>query len=395
MIASGALRAQYAEGFDSQATADVTITAEPDTNYMFVDYGNMTIGSTTFSVPEAPRKIPGSAPTRGILMQVNLTAVAPKSVNVFAGVVPYTFAGRYRLSFDAWINVPVPFPGGSTEQLLYGVGTDGNVILGRHTIASNPLGVWGWLAGENGYSSEDAVICEGGFRLENFGDQQIGYEHFFDDAFDQASGSALHNTPCNQWVRVDIDVDGANIRTYYNGIEFHNQTVITLPIGYAMLGYEDPFSSLGTLPDAQWGLFDNFRVTLPTGCGVPGVAATQGTATGGQIMNGGALPAVGCPLSIRLRGAEANAATLLATGFPSPITLPVPINGCTLGLEVTPVLATLFNFADALGNAQLTLELPATSALCGVNFGFQYFYADSTSPCGISHTEGLDLTIGS
>jgi hypothetical protein len=65
---------------------------------------------------------------------------------------------------------------------------------------------------------------------------------------------------------------------------------------FAMLGYEDAFASLGSNPDAQWGLFDNFRVTVPNGSNVLGTATIQGAANStGRILNGGAPPAIGSP----------------------------------------------------------------------------------------------------
>ncbi|MFO1078225.1 MAG: hypothetical protein U1E73_10945 [Planctomycetota bacterium] len=395
MLAPTALRAQFLEGFDSQASANVTVLSEPDTAVMFVDYSNMTIGTTSFTIPEAPRRIPGSAATRGVLIQANLTAALPAAVNILAGTTPIPFSGRYRVSFDCWINVPVPLPGGSTEQLLWAVSSDGLTPNEcRHNLATGALGVYGWLAGENGYATEDAVIAEGPLRLDRLGDQIAGQEHFFDDAFDEAILTAVHNTPANHWTRVDIDVDGTTVRVYYNGIQFHNVTAAIPPAGFAMIGYEDPFGSLGTQPDAQWGLFDNFRVQLPSGCNGFGSTVTQGTATAGQIMNGGAEPAVGCPMTLRLRGGPANGLTLLTMGVPSPVTLPIPLANCTLGLEVSIALANVLKTADALGNSTFTIELTPNPAFCGVSFGFQYFWLDNT-PCGVATTEGLKLTIGS
>jgi len=295
LLASGALRAQFAEGFDSQATADVTIQVENDSTFMFVDYSNMTIGAASFSVAEAPRKIPGTAPTRGVLLQANLTAGLTNAVNILAGATPITFSGRQRLSFDCWQNVAVPLPAGSTEQMLWGLGTDGATPLeARHNRNAVTMGVWGWLAGENGYGTEDAAIFLDGTELADLGDQVAGEGVFFDEAFDQPVASALHNTPANQWVRVDIDVDANGVRVYFNGIEFFNQPGLAPAPGFAMIGFEDPFNSLGSNPDAQWALFDNFRVCTPTGaCPIPGSATIQGTATGGEILNGSAIPAVG------------------------------------------------------------------------------------------------------
>ncbi|MBM4060183.1 MAG: hypothetical protein FJ265_03665 [Planctomycetes bacterium] len=397
LLATATLQAQFAEGFDSQATADVTIQAEPDTAVLFVDYSNMTIGTTPFSIPEAPRRIAGSAPTRGVLIQANLVSGVTAAVNILAGTTPIPFAGRYRVSFDAWINVPNPVPAvGSTEQLLWGVSVDGIAPLeARHNLALGAQGVYGWLAGENGYATEDAVIAEGGLRLGQRGDTQAGQAVYFNDAFDQpVVPGALNNAPANQWVRVDVDVATTVVRVLFNGIEFFNVTPAVPPFGFAMLGYEDPFASIGSNKNAQWGLFDNFRVVMPSGCGFPGTAAIQGSATGGRILNGAAEPAIGCPMTVRLRGGPASGIALLNIGFPSPITIPIPFGSCTLGSEVLGSLATVIVGTSALGNSNLTIEVPADPTYCGVSFGFQYFFFGNTS-CGVAHTEGLALTIGS
>ncbi|MBP8302303.1 MAG: hypothetical protein KA020_18205 [Planctomycetes bacterium] len=397
LIATGALRAQYAEGFDSQASANVTIQADPDSTVMFVDYANMTVGAASFSIPEAPRRLAGSLATRGVLLQANLATAVTSAVNILAGTTPIAFSGRYRVSFDAWINLPNPVPSGSTEQLLWGVSVDGVApIECRHNLALGAAGVYGWLAGENGYSSEDSVICEGGLRLAQRGDQQAGNPVFFNDAFNQPVVGGVNNAPANQWVRVDIDVDPTAVRVYYNGVEFHNVTPGAPAAGFAMFGYEDPFSGVGSNKDAQWGLFDNFRVTTPNGSNTPGSSAIQGTASGnGHILNGGAPPAIACPITMRLRGGPSNGIALINMGFPSPITIPLPFGACIIGSEVIDGVGLVFRPTDSLGNGEHTLDLPAATWLEGVSFGFQYFYTDTASPCGISHTEGLAMTIGS
>ncbi|MCR9245823.1 MAG: hypothetical protein NXI31_12395 [bacterium] len=396
LIASGVARAQFADGLDN-SSADVLVIAETDSSAQFVDYSNMTLGSQTFSIPEAPRRIPGSAATRGIVCQANQTLGVASAVNIIAGATPISFSGRHRLSFDVYINVPDPLPGGSTEQVLWGVGTD-NVapIEARHNRNSNTIGVWGWLAGENGYSTDDAVIFQDGTELADWGDTQPGEDVPFNEAFNKpVVAAAPNNAAANQWVRVDIDVDtNGDVRVYYNGVEFFNQTGLS-PSGFAMMGYEDPFNSLNTNPDAQWCLLDNFRVSLgDPACPIPGAATIQGTATGGEILNGSAIPAAGSPMTARLRGGPASAGALLAMGFPAPATIPVPLGSCTLGVEVViPTLASILTITDALGNSEFTVNVPPGGAFCARSFGFQFFWVDAT-PCGVAHTEGMTLSIG-
>ena len=398
LLAATGLRAQFAEPFDSQATADVTILQQPDCAVQFVDYSNMTIGATNFTLPEAPRQISGSQPTRGVLIQANLTQTIASGVNILAGATPITFSGRYRLSFDAWINVPTPLPGGSTEQLVWGVGVDGGTtpLEVANNRGAGTFGVWGWLAGENGYSSEDAVINDSDIELADLGDTQSGEDVPFNEAFDSNSVGGPNGAAANTWVRVDIEVEPSGTRVFFNGVEFFSQPVVPQS-GFAMIGYEDPFNSLGTNPDAQWGLLDNFRVATPNGCGTPGTAVAQGTAAAGEILNGGGPPALGTPMTLRLRGGPASSIAFLVGGSPSPVTVPISVGpGCTIDIEVLTIDALLTRPTNADGGAQFSLEIPSNPIFCGGQFGWQYFWLDPANPaCPFVLTGGLTTTFGS
>ncbi|MFN3244014.1 MAG: hypothetical protein ACE37K_21085 [Planctomycetota bacterium] len=396
LAATAGLRAQYAEPFDSQASADVTIVAQPDNVVSFIDYSSFTVGSSLFSIPEAPRPIAGGAPTSGVLIQSNLAQGFATGVNILAGQTPIQFMGRYRLSFDAWINVPVPVPTGGTEQLLWGVGVDNILpIEARNNRGAGTAGIYGWLAGENGYGTEDAAINNGDLELADLGDLQPGEDVPFNEAFDSNAVGGPNGCAANTWVRVDIDVDANGTRVYFNGVEFFNVVDVPVP-GFAMIGYEDPFSSISGSPDGQWGILDNFRVSMPTGCGTLGTAVQTGSGTG-EILNGGAPPAVGSPLTARLRGGPASSIAFLAAGQPSPVSLPVPLSpSCTITAELVTLDAILAVPTTADGGAQFTLDLPANPAFCGQSFGWQYLWLDPATPaCPFVLTGGLNTTIGS
>ena len=122
----------FEETFDSSGSADVTILQQPDTSAEFVDY-------STLGIPESPRFVAGSAATSGILLRANSgdDTEAAAGLNIIAGNVPLEFTGDYCLSFDVYISVPliddgnggVGTPSGSTEQLLWGVGTNDALSL--------------------------------------------------------------------------------------------------------------------------------------------------------------------------------------------------------------------------------------------------------------------------
>lgn len=271
--------AQFADGL-SDSSADVKINQQADTDVAFVDYGSL------LGIPEAPRQVAGSAATSGVLMQANLTVGSPGAINMLAGATPINFSGNYRLSYDVFMS----FGGynGTTEQLLWGVGNDdGGVIEGRNTALdpppnNNTAGTWGWLSGENGYSTEDATIFETNIELADLGDTQTGEDAPFNAAFPCSSdgypitGSAPNGAAVFDWVQVDIDVvdlgdGGSEVKVYYNFVEFFSEQVSNSSVnGFAMIGYEDPFSSLNDDPTNTYGVLDNFVVTLdpvgaPTG----------------------------------------------------------------------------------------------------------------------------------
>jgi hypothetical protein len=147
----------------------------------------------------------------------------------------------------------------------------------------------------------------------------------------------------------------------------------------------------------QWGLLDNYRVTLPAGCGAPGTAVQQGSAVAGEILNGSAPPAISAPMTLRLRGGPANFVAFLAAGQPSPITIPVPLGpSCTINAEIL-TLDGLFGVpTNGDGGAVWTIVIPDDVSFCGLQLGWQYLWLDLANPvCPFVVTNGLTTTFGS
>ena len=57
----------YTEAFDSEATANVVVDKDADTVVQYLDYSSFMVGAETFSIPEAPNKLDGSAPNQRCL----------------------------------------------------------------------------------------------------------------------------------------------------------------------------------------------------------------------------------------------------------------------------------------------------------------------------------------
>ncbi len=253
----------YSEAFDAEASAKVETLATDDTVIRYLDYGDFNVEGETFSVGEAPNKIAGSADTRGVLVQANLSAGAVNTVNFLAtdsaGGGLLSLTGPYRLHFDVFIGLGDPIPeDGSTEQVLWSLGANGAVNQGRGERA-NPgnSGIWGWLAGEGGYSSEDSVIYRNDTLLEK--KDNINHAEDWALAFDEQR--PVPTIPANAWTEVTIEAFSDRTRVLYNGHLFHEvETPVGASDGTVMVGYEDPFGSLSGAPDFQWGLIDNVVV---------------------------------------------------------------------------------------------------------------------------------------
>src|SRR5688572_450994 len=128
----------YSEDFDSQVEAKIGTNNGTGVFVEYVNYGDMTVGATPHSIPEAPRQIEASLPTRGVLMRMNYatgTVAAQRVANLVAlddaGGTRLPFTDNYRLKFDFYLRLSpnvtlnangLPTQAGTTEQMLWGVG---------------------------------------------------------------------------------------------------------------------------------------------------------------------------------------------------------------------------------------------------------------------------------
>ncbi|MEM7385933.1 MAG: LamG-like jellyroll fold domain-containing protein, partial [Verrucomicrobiota bacterium] len=253
----------FAEPFDSAAMANVIESAGDDTSVRYVDYSEFSVGGQSFSIPESPNPIDGSAATRGVLIQANLADSAATGVNLTAaaspGGQPLTFSGNYRLKFDMYLSVDPEGNANSegiTESGLWGVGADLNQRNAFSTEAFDSVrGTWGWIATELGFSTADAAIYEGPSQ-KAFITGGLSRD-LLEPTFGRTS--PIPFAPNNSWTEVDILVLNNLVSVRYNGVEFF-QTTTDQTTGQALIGYEDPFTSLSSAPNFQWGLFDNFVV---------------------------------------------------------------------------------------------------------------------------------------
>lgn len=247
----------------ADSMSDFTVVSQTDSSAVVVNYGNMTIGAANFSIAEAPNSVGGGA-TTGILLQSNKgdTTAAVSAINVILGASPMSFTGHYILSYDLYMGVPVPAVGNGTEFNLYGVGrsTVGSAF-GRNNRTTAGQGTWGWVDGDGGNgtgtTSGDFAIRKG---VDSNNLAQVDNLDAIAQSTFAAPPYAAAGTPGNGWTKVDVEVDNGTVNVSFNGVQFFSQTT-SLGDGMAWFGYEDPFSSISTDPDHNWGLVDNITVT--------------------------------------------------------------------------------------------------------------------------------------
>ena len=262
----------YSEPFDSAATAKVTVNKLADADLAYVNYASFVRdqsgagGPVTLSIPEAPNRLPGSAATRGVLLNATYGGTA-RTINLLASATPAgaatVFSGNDRMAFDMWLAVDPTGTAGTTEVGLFGIGHSGTTTISYSRRAAG-VGTFGWLSAEGGIGgSGDMSLYIGGTAA--FVTENIANAGLYGLAFPQ--GSIYTSTPNNQWTQVELVAVGTKVTVYMNGAKFGETTNPANISGFASIGYEDPFtgstpSITGGSPryNKQFGLFDNLTV---------------------------------------------------------------------------------------------------------------------------------------
>lgn len=304
-----ALRAAdlFVEDFDAEEEASIEVVKGAAMEVTFVDYSAMTVGATLHAIPEAPHRIPGSAPTKGVLLKTIYTdggdppvstAFTDRLANLVALDGPLgsrlALTDNYRLKFDAYLRLSptaTPASSGTTEQLLWGVGYNATAPMGRNWRTGRGNGMWGWLTTEGGFGSttgSDASLYQGPTLV---GGRNLGLaaddELYFTPAFG-ADSLPIPNAPANQWIQGTITVLGKAVTVEYEAVGraktiFYQNSPGTVLVGdietsfiggTVMVGYEDSATSASFAPDEQWVLFDNMVVEDLT---PPTLVVTQST----------------------------------------------------------------------------------------------------------------------
>ena len=259
----------YTESFDSAATARVMVNKLADADLAYVNYSAFVRdqigggGPVTVRIPEAPNRIPGSAATRGVLLNATYAANA-RTINLLASATPggaaATFSGNYRMAFDLWLGMDPTATVGTTEVGMFGIGlaTTTPSLISR----ANGLGTYGWLSTEGGVGAagDMSLFVDGTAAfitdLPGAPPDPVAYTLAF------PSGEPLgSNAPNNQWSQVELIVVGTKVTVLVNGVKFGETTNPAVTSGFASIGYEDPFRpSQPSGLNRQFGLFDNLTI---------------------------------------------------------------------------------------------------------------------------------------
>jgi len=244
---------------------------------------------STNGIPSAPNSVNGS--TRGVQMQCNLASGAVAALSL--SPTNRTFAGDYRLRFDAWINVNGPLPAGgsgSTEFLTAGVGTLGNRVEWTNNLTAD--GVYFAIDGEGGINDTQIGLADvnacfnnnillassgayyAGTNVAARGNLADYYVNAFSNnpappALQQSkyptmqTGALADGSFGFAWHDVIVSKRGTTVDWVIDGFRFATVSNVTLSASNVFVGFWDAFSSKSASNTVNFGLIDNVRVESP------------------------------------------------------------------------------------------------------------------------------------
>ena len=227
---------------------------------------------------------PGGA-TRVLRATVNKVVASNAGLNLYPTNV--SFSGDYAVRFN--MNIVIDTAGGTTQGPLFGINHGGrqtNWWAGSGVVSGGPWasdGVWYWISADGGASAGDYILQTGlGGALPNTGWERpiaAGLLDNFVNVFKgppapysgYAGPGLVGNDPpaaggdTRNWTDVEIKQIGTNVSLYLNKtrvLTYNNTTTFTN--GTLMLGYSDPFNSVGNAPGAvYYANLSVVRITPP------------------------------------------------------------------------------------------------------------------------------------
>jgi len=271
--------ALFSDGFDGgQPLSNNWVVAQQSDSYAAVaNYSSFNLQSlfgigsgTTVSIPEAPHSAAVGGPTTtGVVFAANATSGVASAVNLISNS---SFnAPQFTLQFDLYTSTgPAALNAqNDTEIAVWAVGRSNTSAVGYANRTTAGDGTWGWLVNDNGLSMGDATLYKNTAQLAGIADTASGSGALFDSAFGFDFSLFQHHSPLYEWVTVQARYDGSVMHVSFNGIEFLSAAT-SQTSGRIAVGYADPFASISSSPDVQFGIIDNvvlLQVPEPTsGC---------------------------------------------------------------------------------------------------------------------------------
>lgn len=268
-----------------ESDANWTVNADADTTHTFGwDY-------STLGIPSAPNS--GDSSTLGLRLGANISEGGAREIN--AVVSDLSLAGQYNVSFDFWINVNGPSPGGgagSTEFIGGGIGMNSSAT-GRDGSSLMITGDGGSSRDWRLYKNKgEQFIASGQYNpvlgSNNTSDPLIagafpGQEApaFQQSSYVQQTGTLSDGTPGYGWHEMLITVDSTagtakfEVDSLWIGTVDSNNGVAMDMTGKVGVIYADLFSSVSDNANLSFGVIDNFVVVPePASMALIGLVAT-------------------------------------------------------------------------------------------------------------------------
>jgi GH25 family lysozyme M1 (1,4-beta-N-acetylmuramidase) len=269
----------FADNFDTNSAAQWTLNQSSSDAFVAFAFDYSALG-----IPSAPNSANGT--TLGLQMKVNLTS--GKCTALSLSPTDQSFAGDYRLHFDAWINVNGPFPGGgasSTEYLTAGVGTAGNRT--EWTTNSDADGYYFSVDGDGGVSAASTTFgdysayagknwlpaASGSYPADSLDNANPYYTAAFPNGqaapalqktkYSQQTGNLASGTFGLAWHDVIVAHRGSSVDWVVDGIRLATIPGANYTASNVFVGFWDPFASVTDNTNLSLGLVDNVRVEVP------------------------------------------------------------------------------------------------------------------------------------
>lgn len=289
LVSTAQAQTFWFDDFNSDTSdAYAVLLANEGRDGIVFDYDYSAVG-----IPEAPNSMSGG--TRGVKFTVNDpfedTEAAPSAVQIAPFDLGDVLLGQdYTLTYDVWMNVNGPLPGGgggSTEAMMVGVGFSGLSPI----LAGNIDGTYFTLTGEAGAGTDVRSFTNDGYNeIDSDGepvnvtandpvDAPLGLDGnpYFHSIFpggvdvgqlpvqggqDNQTGVTVAGQMAFEWHEVRVEVRGNEVSFYVNDLLIAQDRDATVE-GTIFVGHADYFASVTDLPQWNFSIVDNLRVFSP------------------------------------------------------------------------------------------------------------------------------------